>query len=194
MRVLLIALAALIAAMLLVWLHGSNARRIDATYHAGLAKTLLITSSSIPADGEIPPSFTCQGTGVSPELDWKSGPANAQSYAVVMTDFDVPAPYFALASFTHWIVYNIPAGQRQVQAAFTPSAPGQSVISVGENSTGVHGYQPPCPPLGTHRYAIRVYALDVARLKPPSDDAAAVLDSMRGHIIAYGALVGRVKH
>jgi hypothetical protein len=33
--------------------------------------------------------------------------------------------------------------------------------------------------------------LALPRLKPLSDDKQALLDAMRGHIIAYGELVGR---
>jgi Raf kinase inhibitor-like YbhB/YbcL family protein len=180
MCVVLVLMVVLAAVVLLAWRHALSDRRADAAYHAGLPNTLQVGSTSLPAGGEIPMTFTCRGSGVSPELDWKGGPDHARSYAVLMRDFDVPAPYLALSSFTHWLVYDRPGQQRQIQsAAWLPD--GQF-------------YRPPCPPLGRHRYAIRVYALDVPHLNLLTDDAAGLLNAMRGHVIAYGERVATAAH
>jgi phosphatidylethanolamine-binding protein (PEBP) family uncharacterized protein len=72
--------------------------------------------------------------GVSPEIRLTNVPAGVTSYAVRLTDLDVP-------SFQHWS-QTIPATG--------------SVIREGVGS----GYYGPCPPSGTHRYQIKVTALD----------------------------------
>lgn len=48
----------------------------------------------------------------------------------------------------------------------------------------------PCPQLGKHRYSIRVYALDVARILPSIADSHGIQNAMRGHIITYGEISG----
>jgi len=189
-RILLGLFLAVAAVVLVAWLHGANTRRGDAAYHATLLKTVLVTSNDFPADGDIPVSFTCKGSGLSPELSWKGSPANVKSYALVVSDFDVPSPNFAFTSFTHWIVYNIAANQQTIRSAIKAAELRQAGMAVGTNSSGERAYKPPCPPFGNHRYEFRVYALDVAHLQPASDEGAALLEAMRGHILAYGELVG----
>ena len=72
--------------------------------------------------------------GISPEIRLTNVPAGVTSYAVRLTDLDVP-------SFQHWS-QTIPA-----------------TVSVIRERVG-SGYYGPCPPSGTHRYQIKVTALD----------------------------------
>lgn len=107
-----------------------------------LALAMLPATISAAADtSNLPPigvDFTfgqknkCRG--VSPEIRLTKVPAGAASYAVRLTDLDVP-------SFQHWS-QTIPATG--------------SVIRERAGS----GYYGPCPPSGTHRYQIKVTALD----------------------------------
>jgi phosphatidylethanolamine-binding protein (PEBP) family uncharacterized protein len=46
-------------------------------------------------------------------------------------------------------------------------------------------------PFGEHAYDFRVYALDLPRLETTVGRRRDLMDAMRGHIIAYGELVGR---
>ena len=69
-RTVIIVLALLIAASLALYLHGVAIRKADAEYHAGLTKTLKVTSSDFAAEGDIPTRFTCLGSGEPPELEW----------------------------------------------------------------------------------------------------------------------------
>jgi hypothetical protein len=149
-------------------------RHADMEYHALLTKSLQVTSSDLDANGSIPARFTCLGAGQSPDLKWDHAPVDARSYAVIVVDFDVPSARFALHAFTHWLVYNIPADQHSLPSgARTPSA-----------------YTPACPPFGEHAYHFRVYALDLQQLQT-MDRRADLMNAMRGHILAYGELVGR---
>ncbi len=70
-----------------------------------------------------------------------------------MDDPDAPG-----GTFTHWVLFDIPAETKQL-------AEGAGPIGVsGNNGLSQTGYMGPCPPSGIHRYYFRLYALDVPSL------------------------------
>jgi Raf kinase inhibitor-like YbhB/YbcL family protein len=172
------------------WFRGASERRLDASYHAPLAKTLIVASTSFPPAGTLPARFTCNGGGDSPEVHWEGGGDTVKSYAITMTDFDIPMASFPLLSFTHWVVYNIPGDQGGIAQAVSDTDLRASGVRLARNSGDGLAYEPPCPPLGTHHYTFRVYALDIPAVRPIPDDAAGLLESMRGHVVAYGEMTG----
>jgi Raf kinase inhibitor-like YbhB/YbcL family protein len=185
-RILLGFLVVLAAGVLVLSWRASRARDADNAYHAALAKTLVVKSVSFSANGEIPAVFTCKGGGHSPQVGWSRSPAGAMSYVVTMIDWDAPTPALRLNAVTHWILYNISPERSEIPDAATNEELRRENIGIGENSSGTVGYAPPCPPLGTHRYSVRVYALDVAQIRPLVADRLGIQDSMRGHILAFG--------
>lgn len=172
-----------------VW-RAASTRHADVAYHAALAKTLAVGSETFSANGEIPTAFTCRGSGNSPELKWDHVPPGTQSFVLTMVDWDAPTSALRLNAFTHWILYNIPGEHRAIAASTTDDALRREHIAIGENSSDTLDYVPPCPQLGKHRYSIRVYALDVARILPSIADSHGIQNAMRGHIIAYGEISG----
>ena len=144
-------------------------------------------SSSAFKDGAmLPVRYTCQGDGVSPPLTWAAPPRGAWSLALLCEDPDAPG-----GTFTHWIVYNLPATIRQMPEA----VPAVSSLKNGAiqacNDFGGIGYGAPCPPSGTHRYFFRLYALD-SKLGPDiAMNRARLLQAMKGHILAQAELMGR---
>jgi len=139
-----------------------------------------ITSAAFQESGNIPSKFTCDGSDTSPPLQITGVPSEAKSLVLIVDDPDAPG-----GLFTHWLTWNIP--------------PQTNSISEGNASKGVHGtndfgkpgYKGPCPPLGTHRYSFKIYALDRevdlrGGAKRSQLDAA-----MKGHVVAEGVLVGR---
>ena len=62
--------------------------------------------------------------------------------------------------------------------------------STGRNGAGTEDYKGPCPPSGTHRYFWKVYALDTDVDPGPGTTAAGLEKAMRGHVLAYGELMG----
>jgi hypothetical protein len=186
-----VAIVALAAAFIVfAYMRASGARDVDRTYHAAIPKTVILHSISFSAGGDIPPSYTCKGEGVSPEVSWEGVPDNARSYVLIATDWDGPSPRLRLGNFTHWLLFNIPQGVHEVKSAVRPIELGQEKITVGDNSSGVAAYVPPCPPLGKHRYVFRLYALDVPQIHPAAPDRNGVMDAMIGHVLAYGEIVG----
>jgi phosphatidylethanolamine-binding protein (PEBP) family uncharacterized protein len=175
-RILILLFAVVIGALLILYWRAAGIRQADVEYHQSLVKSLQISSSDFQLNGNIPARFTCLGAGLSPDLEWDNAPGNARSYAVIVVDFDVPSPRFALHAFTHWLVYNIPPDQHALAgAAKTPNA-----------------YTPACPAFGEHIYHFRVYALDLPQLQTV-EHRRDLMNAMRGHIIAYGELVGRFR-
>ena len=56
------------------------------------------------------------------------------------------------------------------------------------------GYGGPCPPLGTHCYYFRVYALDTTiDLEPKIAMKKRVLKAIEGHVLAEGELMGKYR-
>lgn len=183
-------LALLVVALLLLAIRASRARQADVAYHGSLAKTLTVTTRSFHADGEIPPAFTCHGGGNSPQVGWAHAPVGAKSFVMTLVDWDAPTPALRLNVFTHWILYDIPAAASGIGASETNAELRREGVEIGENSAGDNGYAPPCPVFGKHRYTLRVYALDVAKLQPAGLDLQAIQNAMRAHIIAFGETDG----
>ena len=170
--------------------YAAMARRADARYHSRLQKTIQVTSDGFQHEEEMPLQFSCKGRGMAPHIRWMSAPEGTKSYVLISMDWDAPAPWFKLFSVVHWLLYNIPAGMNEIPQDSSSAELSRKNITPGLNIVRQPGYVAPCPPLGTHRYEFRVYALDVDRIEPASNDKAGVMQAMDGHILAYGELVG----
>ena len=89
----------------------------------------------------------------------------------------------------HLIVWNLaPAAPSLAEEACSKPAS----IDLGKNSFLADGWLPPDPPTGhgAHRYLFQVYALDRALDLPASPGRGALVDAMRGHVLAKGSLTG----
>ncbi len=152
------------------------------------AKMELKTTSFEPG-GFIPKRFTCQGTNVSPALAWSDPPAGTQRFAIIEDDPDAPS-----GTFVHWLVYDLPAGSRRLPEALSGNDQLAGGGQQGTNDFSRIGYSGPCPPPGnTHRYFIRLYALDAPTSLPPAATRKELDNAMQGHILAKAELMGRFK-
>jgi len=114
-KILLGIILAIVAAVVFALWRASSARAADRAFHAALARSAVLKSESFSAGGDIPAAFTCKGAGASPELSWDATPENAQSYVLIVMDWDVPSPSFRVIGFTHWILYNVPRAVHEVK-------------------------------------------------------------------------------
>ena len=57
------------------------------------------------------------------------------------------------------------------------------------NSWGHLGYEGPCPPLGTHRYFFKLYALDTLQGLSVRVSKEQVVKAMEGHLLAQAQLM-----
>lgn len=131
--------------------------------------------------GKIPAKFTCDGKDIPPEIRWADIPGEADSLAIVLDDPDAP-----FGSFTHWIVYNIPAGLPGIGS--DDPDPG---ISQGINDYGREGYRGPCPPHGSeHMYRITLYALRGCKGLPERLRRKGFEASIRDHVVEEDVWMG----
>jgi len=153
------------------------------------ASKMEVKTTSFEPGGFIPKRFTCQGANVSPALAWSDPPAGTQRFAIIEDDPDAPS-----GTFVHWLVYDLPSGSRRLPEA---SAGNDQMAGGGQQGTNDFsrvGYSGPCPPPGsTHRYFIRLYALDVPTSLPPAATRSELDNAMKGHILAHAELMGRFK-
>jgi len=138
-------------------------------------------------EGEyIPIDYTCDGSDISPELRWSGYPPETNSFVIIMDDPDAP-----LGTFTHWIVYDIPADLDYIPEDF-PKLSEIDGIKQGINDFGKIGYGGPCPPLGKpHRYFFKVYAINQPTLGLPAGASRQEVEMiMTGKVIDEGYLSG----
>jgi Raf kinase inhibitor-like YbhB/YbcL family protein len=145
-----------------------------------------IYSSAFTHDAEIPTQYTCEGPNVSPPLEWTGVPAGTESLALIVDDPDAPDPAAPTTTWVHWVVFNLPKITTGLPEAIVDLP---KTAQHGVNDWKHAAYGGPCPPIGRHRYAFKLYALDtMLKLKKPSKKD--VEEAMQGHILGQATLVG----
>ena len=144
---------------------------------------LTLQSPAFPEGGPIPERFTEDGDGVSPPLRWSDVPPGTAALLLLVEDADSPTP--------KPLVHAIVPGLEAHGGALAEGAIGDEA-DAGRNSFLSQGWLPPDPPPGhgPHRYVFQLYALNDEPALAASAGRGAVLDAIRGHVIAVGTLVG----
>ena len=125
---------------------------------------------------------------MSPPLNWTDPPPSTKQFALVADDPDAPA-----GTWVHWVIYCLPPSVTGLAAGIPTDPETSDPVSArqGMNDFRTIGYGGPCPPKGPqHRYFFRLYALDHELSLPPKATKDALLQAMKGHVIAEAALVG----
>jgi len=149
--------------------------------------SFVLQTKAFPQGGEIPSKYTCSGENVSPALFWSGAPPATRSFALIVEDPDAPS-----GTFTHWIVYDLPAGAHQLPQNVSQTDDVSGGGRQGRNDFRRTGYGGPCPPPGKpHRYFFRLYALDSASNLPAGASRQEVESALRGHVIAQAELMGK---
>jgi len=138
-----------------------------------------IISSAFEHNTKIPRKYTCDGENVNPPIHFLEVPDDAKSLVLIMDDPDAPAKVWV-----HWVVYNINPQTSEVKENSIP----QDGIE-GMTDFGKPGYGGPCPPSGTHRYFLKLYALDTALDIPRNATKQMVEEKMQDHIIDKAELI-----
>lgn len=97
-------------------------------------------------------------------------------------------------SFTHWVLYDLPADKRELPEGTAKQEQLPDGSSQGRNGFDKIGYLGPCPPWGSHRYVFSLYALDTKLSLSPGASMKEVVKAMKGHVLASGELTGRYRH
>jgi Raf kinase inhibitor-like YbhB/YbcL family protein len=143
-----------------------------------------ITSPAFSDGAEIPVRHTCDGDDRSPRLTWVDPPAGTRSFALIVDDPDAPR-----GTFTHWLLYDVPADTTELGEDMLDGTLGLS----GRNSFGRTGYGGPCPPPGddAHRYRFTLHALDVPSIAVERGATRSVIEAgMEGHVLAVTQSTG----
>ncbi len=154
-----------------------------------VSKGLTLSSTSFEPGKEIPVKYTCDGDDISPQLSWDGAPEGTETFALIMDDPDAPGRVF-----THWVLYNIPASRNELPEGVNAEKFIKKGCSQGVNDFRMMGYGGPCPPPGKpHRYRFHLYALDTTLDLPSGVTKSAVLEAMKGHILAEAEIIGLYK-
>ena len=104
-----------------------------------------------------------------------------------MDDPDAP-----VGTWDHWILFNIRPDIRDLEENLPTTGKNQDPdsIFVGNNSWNRADYGGPCPPSGTHRYFIKLYAVDTLISLLPGAEKTQVETEIQGHILAQAELMG----
>jgi len=151
------------------------------------AAEFTINSSAFTNGSRIPTRNAC--TSVDPvnaldysiPLSWFHTPAGTFSFVITMVD--------TTASYTHWLVTNIPGGTTSlVENASSTGLPAGSTEVQNDLSSGQ--YYGPAPPAGdpAHNYVTTIYALNVASIT--ASNYAEILAAISGHVIASANITG----
>lgn len=150
---------------------------------------IFLTSPAFAANGSIPTKYTCEGTDVSPPLEWFGAPSDTKTFVLIVDDPDAPDPAKPERVYVHWVVYNIPASTTKL-----PENAGKSGLPSGalqgSNDFGKQTYGGPCPPIGRHRYFFKLYALDTELTGLNNPTKAQLEKAMEEHLVGNTELVG----
>jgi len=139
--------------------------------------SMTLTSPDFGDGQPIPRNNTCDGADQPLQLAWSGAPDATAELALVMDDLDA-------RGFIHWVVAGIPADAPGLGAQLPSGA------VAGRNDFGGSGYGGPCPPSGTHRYRITLYALSEPLGLGGRLTASDVEQAMAGRIRAQAELHG----
>ena len=139
-----------------------------------------ISSPEFENNQFIPKKFTCQGKDINPTLIIEGAPEETISLALIVDDPDAP-----MGMWVHWVVFDIPVVNRIKE----DSIPGKQ----GINDFGRKDYGGPCPPLGTHRYFFKIYALDAMLNLQEGVSKKELERVMEPHILDKAELIGLYK-
>lgn len=152
-------------------------------------KSMKLESPSFQNQGEIPKKFTCDGKDISPALAWSDVPEGTKSFALIVDDPDAPDPANPRMTWVHWVLYNMPATARSLPEGVSKKDLPEGTLE-GLNDWKRPGYGGPCPPIGTHRYFHKLYALDVVLPDLGLSTKAKLEKAMEGHVLAKDEIIG----
>jgi hypothetical protein len=144
------------------------------------AAAITVRSPAFAAGAKIPARFSCRGSNTPIPLSWTGIPSAAGSVAMIMDDPDAPN-----GTFTHWVVFNLPASSTGIASGHIPAGADQA-----QNGRGQAAYTGPCPPSGTHHYRFTVYAEPEKLPLRAGASLSAALAAIKANPISTGRLVG----
>jgi Raf kinase inhibitor-like YbhB/YbcL family protein len=148
----------------------------------GVNASIEVTSPAFGYNEPIPPQYTADGEGLSPPFEWRCVPMNAEAVVVLVEDADSPTS----RPQVHAIMWDLPGTD-----ASLPEGALQDKRCAANDALAATWLPPDPPPgHGTHRYVFQVFALDDVPRFESRPGRTALLDKIKGHVIAKGLLIG----
>ena len=151
--------------------------------------SMSIMSPSFMHGHNIPPRHTCDDLNTSPPVQWSGVPAGTKSLALIVDDPDAPDPAAPQMTWVHWLLYNIPVNATGLAEGIAEKNLPPGTLH-GSNDWHHSNYGGPCPPVGTHRYFFKLYALDSVLPDLHKPTKAALEKAMQGHVLEISSLMG----
>ncbi|HUH65927.1 MAG TPA: YbhB/YbcL family Raf kinase inhibitor-like protein [Syntrophales bacterium] len=175
--ILFTAVVAILAMVIFIACSGSGGEKKSAA--------LEVTSSAFGHAKSMSDKFTCDDVDISPPLEWKNVPAGTKAFAIICETPDAPQ-----GNWVQWLVYDIPASVTSLPQALPRTGQLEDGAKQGKNDFDGIGYNGPCLPAGEHRFFFRVYALDAPTNLKEGAKKEDLVQAMKDHILAEGALMG----
>ena len=158
---------------------------------------LTLKSSAFTEGGTIPGKHAEESL-ISPPLSWENIPTGTKSFALAVTDPDVPEEFNFPRVFVHWMIYNIPASATSLSEGASPGGnlpPGTKELNTDFVTFEMPGYANhyggPWPPDSAHRYVFTLYALKLESLDIPENaDYMEFAKAVLPYTIATATLIG----
>lgn len=145
------------------------------------ATTFSVGSSAMVDGGDLPVEFTCDGSSISPPIEWTDPPEGTTTLAVLM-DHEAPGGDW----HWYWTLWGIDPTTTGLAAGSNDDA------VVGTNSVNDQlGYTPPCSQgPGEKAYTITVFALSepLDLTDPRSVDREVLLNAVDGITLATDSM------
>ena len=130
-----------------------------------------MTSPAFDNGARIPARYA-ENNKLSPPLAWEHAPKGTKSFALSITDPDIPEKFKFPRAFAHWLIYNIPSSVRSLPEGASPGGVlptgarelNSDFVTFGIPGFG-KGYGGPWPPDAQHRYVFTLYALKTDHLE-----------------------------
>lgn len=161
--------------------HAGEHKLASQKLELGNLTSIVVRSDSFANGYPLPQASTVDGIGAPPHLEWLGVPPSARSVALIVEDPDAPFP----RPFVHWLVYDLDPTMSVLESV---GFAGRE----GKNSLMKLGFTPAAPPPGhgEHRYHFQIFALDKMLGLEPGVGRTTLLHAMRGHVVAWGELIG----
>lgn len=139
-----------------------------------------VSSSAFEDGGRIPQVYTCDGENKRVHLSIANLPRGTESIAIIMEDPDAES-----GLFTQWAVWDIDPKVTTI-ASDDPLAG----ATEGVNGQEAFGYIGPCPPDDTHRYVIRVFAVNRYLALPSTTTPDDLKEALADYVIQQAEITG----
>ena len=151
-----------------------------------IGSQMILSTTSFEPGGFIPEKYTCDGVDISPQLSWSGAPAGTETYVIIVDDPDAPG-----GTFTHWVIFNIPANRTMLPEGVPAEKIVKKACSQAMNDFRMVGYGGPCPPVGKpHHYHFKLFALKKSLDVPSLMPRKAIEAAMRGYVLEQTEIVG----